>query len=47
MPKEGSRSLTIPDWHYEKLEMLADDEKSVFYNRSRAMIVQMLIEEAK
>tara|TARA_B100001123_G_scaffold275683_1_gene306739 strand:- start:43 stop:186 length:144 start_codon:yes stop_codon:yes gene_type:complete len=47
MPKEGSKSITIPEWHYEKLEMLADDEKSVFYNRSRAMIVQMLIEGAK
>ena len=47
MPKEGSKSITIPEWHYEKLEMLADNKKSVFYNRSRAMIVQMLIEGAK
>lgn len=47
MPKEGSKSVTIPDWHYEKLELLAEDKKSVFYNRTRAMIVQMLIEEAE
>ena len=47
MPKKDFQSVTIPEWHYEKLEMLAEDKKSVFSNRTRAMIVQMLIEEAK
>ena len=42
MPKEGYKSVTIPDWHYAKLCRIAKKQ-----NKSAAKIAQKLIKRAE
>jgi len=41
MPKEGYKSLTIPDWHYAKLCRMAKKQ-----DRSASKVAQRMLEEA-
>ena len=42
MPKEGYKSVTIPDWHYAKLCRMAKKQ-----DRTAAKVVQRLIKRAE